>query len=101
MSNGKILIGEDVAGWVGDCMSGGEIHIGGSAGHSVGRNMSGGIIRINGNVASFDETAFFAKNKGTIIWKGETIWKDGSYTVAGLNIRLNPFAKNKIKIENE
>jgi hypothetical protein len=45
--------------------------------------MFGGALRIDGEVSSFDETAFSSDNKGTIIWKGETIWKNGKKVEPG------------------
>ncbi|MFA5831718.1 MAG: hypothetical protein WC878_07895 [Candidatus Paceibacterota bacterium] len=102
MSGGEIYIGGD-AGWrTGDHMSGGEIHVEGDAGNETGHSMSsgkihvkgaagnwtglnmfGGTLRVDSDVESFNETAFSSKNKGTIIWKGETIWQDGKKVEPG------------------
>jgi len=77
MSGGEIYV-EENAGWqTGYRMFGGEIHIKGKTGVYTGCFMDDGILRIDGDVASFDKSAFTQKNKGTIIWKGETIWKNG------------------------
>ena len=83
MSGGKIRVEGDAGIWAGIRMSGGEIHVEGKAGGWTGDSMLGGLLRIDGNVASFDESAFYTKNKGTIIWKGETIWKKGKKVEPG------------------
>jgi len=75
----------------GNNMSGGEIHVKGEAGDNTGHSMFSGTLRIDGNVASFHESAFTPDNKGTIIWKGETIWKKGKKVEPGwtnLNVRV-------------
>ena len=77
MSGGKIQIGGNVEKFTGDHMSGGEIHVEGDAGDWTGEKMFNGILRIDGDVTSFDKKAFTSDNKGTIIWKGETIWRKG------------------------
>jgi len=77
MSGGKIHVKGDAEDWVCNQMTGGEIHVNGNVGGWTGCFMTGGTLRIDGEVASFDESAFIPENKGTIIWKGETIWKDG------------------------
>jgi formylmethanofuran dehydrogenase subunit C len=77
MSGGEIYAEGNVGIQAGYSMSGGKIHIKGNADEYTGHRMFGGVLRIDGDVASFDETAFTSDNKGTIIWKGETIWKDG------------------------
>jgi len=75
---GKTICVEGDAGrWSGYYMSGGKIHVKGNTGTWTGYHMADGVLLIDGNVASFDETAFMPKNKGTIIWKGETIWEEG------------------------
>jgi len=101
MSGGEICIEGDTKDGTGAYMYGGETHITGNAGDWTGSSMSDGTLRIDGDVDSFSSSAFRPSNKGTIIWKGETIWKDGSFTATGLNMRVNPFAKNKIKFKNE
>jgi formylmethanofuran dehydrogenase subunit C len=83
MSDGKIHVKGSAGNGTGDSMSGGEIHVKGSAGDWVGCFMSNGTLRIDGDVASFDETAFTSDNKGTIIWKGETIWENGKKVEPG------------------
>ena len=76
---GKSIYVEGNAGYrTGESMSGGEIHVEGNAGYQTGYSMFGGTLRIDGDVASFDGTAFISDNKGTIIWKGQTIWKNGT-----------------------
>jgi formylmethanofuran dehydrogenase subunit C len=77
MFGGKIRVKGDAGNWAGEYAYGGEIHVKGNVGYLAGRLMSGGTLRIDGDVASFDESAFGHGNKGTIIWKGETIWKNG------------------------
>jgi hypothetical protein len=64
--------------------------------------MSGGILRIDGDVASFSKKAFTPKNKGTIIWKGETIWENGAFTEVGKKLygrRYFPFIKRRIRVK--
>jgi hypothetical protein len=90
MSGGEIHVEGDAGCGTGEYMFGGEIHVEGSAGDNSGFNMSGGVLRIDGDVASFDETAFIPNNKGTIIWKGEIIWKNGKKVEPGwtnLNVK--------------
>jgi len=77
VSGGKICIEGSAGDGTGNSMSGGEIHVKDNAGKETGCFMSGGILRIDGDVVSFGKTAFTPANKGTIIWKGETIWKNG------------------------
>jgi len=77
MSGGEIHIKGNVENKTGDSMFGGEIRVNGNAGDWTGCFMHGGTLRIDGDVASFDKTAFSSNNKGTIIWKRETIWKNG------------------------
>jgi len=77
MYGGEIQIGSDAGIETGSSMSGGEIHVKGNAGRRTGDDMLGGTLRIDGDVASFDRNAFTPKNKGTIIWKKQTIWKNG------------------------
>jgi glutamate synthase domain-containing protein 3 len=77
MSGGEIYAEGDAGDGTGDSMSGGEIHVEGHVGGRTGDSMSNGTLRIDGDLDSFDETAFTPKNKGTIIWKGKIIWKDG------------------------
>jgi len=101
MTGGKIHINGNSGRLAGKDMTGGEIHIKGDAGDKAGNCMSGGTLRIDGEVSSFDKTAFFPDNKGTIIWKEKTIWENGHFTAVGLNMSLNPFVKNKIKIKNK
>ena len=76
-----------VKGSAGDCtgigMSGGEIYVKGDAEKWTGCYMSGGTLRIDGDVASFGQTVFFPGNKGTIIWKEETIWENGQKVEPG------------------
>jgi hypothetical protein len=83
MSGGEIHVKGDAGNWTGRFMSGGEIHVEGNAGRGTGVFMHGGTLRIDGDVASFDDTAFSPDNKGTIIWKGETIWKNGKKVEPG------------------
>ena len=83
MSGGEIHVEGNAGEWTGYHMSGGEIHVKGDVEWYTGRNMFGGALRIDGEVSSFDETAFSSDNKGTIIWKGETIWKNGKKVEPG------------------
>jgi hypothetical protein len=83
MSGGKIHVEGSTGNATGCMMYGGEIHVEGDAEDRTGRFMSGGVLRIDGDVASFDKTAFSSYNKGTIIWKGETIWKNGQQIEPG------------------
>jgi len=77
MSGGEIYITGNVKNEAGYSMSGGEMYVKGNAGRWTGDQMSGGILRVDGDVSSFDKSAFSPDNKGTIIWKGETIWENG------------------------
>jgi len=90
MSGGEIYV-EGFAGIeTGHAMSGGEVYIKSGAGGWAGESMSGGTLRIDGDVTSFDKTAFTSNNKGTIIWKGETIWENGKKVEPGwtnLNVK--------------
>jgi hypothetical protein len=45
--------------------------------------MSGGTLRIDGDVASFAKNTFTSDNKGTIIWKKQTIWENGKKAEPG------------------
>jgi len=83
VSGGEIQVEGNAGDFTGDNMSGGEIYIKGSAGSFAGYRMSGGTLRIDGDVVSFDESAFTPDNKGTIIWKGETIWENGQKVEPG------------------
>jgi glutamate synthase domain-containing protein 3 len=83
MSGGEILVTGDAGDVVGHSMSGGKIHVKGGAGMWAGGFMSDGILRIDGDVVSFAENAFSPDNKGTIIWKGETIWENGQKVKPG------------------
>jgi len=75
---GKSILVKGDAGWsTGRLMSGGEIHVEGNARARTGAHMYDGTLRIDGDVNHFDPSAFTPKNKGIIIWKGETIWEDG------------------------
>jgi formylmethanofuran dehydrogenase subunit C len=90
MSGGEIRINGNVENRTGHSMSGGEIRVNGNAGDWTGCFMHGGTLRIDGDIASFDKTAFTPKNKGTIIWKGETIWENGTKIEPGwtnLNVK--------------
>jgi formylmethanofuran dehydrogenase subunit C len=90
MSGGEIHVKGNTGIFTGESMSDGEIHVEGNAGHLAGESMSGGTLRIDGEVSSFDKTAFTPDNKGTIIWKGETIWKNGQIVEPGwtnLNVK--------------
>jgi formylmethanofuran dehydrogenase subunit C len=77
MSGGEIHVEGNAGDWTGNSMYGGEIHVKGNTGTRTGFCMSNGTLRIDGDVASFVKAAFISNNKGTIIWKGQTIWKDG------------------------
>jgi hypothetical protein len=94
MSGGEIYVEGSAEGRTGAAMSGGEIHVKGNVGMLTGDWMSDGILRIDGDVVDFSDTAFSSKNKGTIIWKGETIWKNGKKEEPGWT-NLN--VKEKIK----
>ena len=83
MSDGEIYVEGNARGYTGRSMSGGEIHVEGHAGGWTGCAMSGGILRIDGDVAFFDRTAFSSNNKGTIIWKKQTIWENGKKAEPG------------------
>ena len=83
MSGGEIYVEGNVGDYVGFFMSGGEIYVEGSAEDWVGRSMHGGFLLINGDIHSFDKTAFVPENKGTIIWKEETIWQNGQKVEPG------------------
>jgi hypothetical protein len=90
MSGGEIYVEGNAGNMVGRFMSGGEIHVEGNAGEWTGDSMSNGTLRVDGDVASFDDIAFTPKNKGTIIWKGETIWENGTKIEPGwtnLNVK--------------
>jgi len=90
MSGGEIHVEGSAGDWTGDYMSGGEIYVDGDAGEGTGYSMSNGTLRVDGDVASFAETAFSQDNKGTIIWKGETIWENGTKIEPGwtnLNVK--------------
>ena len=69
--------GRDYAGFY---MSGGTLIVEGGAGKWAGDSMSGGKLDLHGAVESFDSSAFSPTNKGTITWKGVTLWKDGNPT---------------------
>jgi glutamate synthase domain-containing protein 3 len=102
MSGGEIHVKGNVAAGAGYCMTGGVIRVRGRAGTLTGSNMSGGILRIDGDVASFHRSVFYSHNKGTIIWKGETIWEKGAFTEVGKELygrRHNPFAKRRIRVK--
>jgi hypothetical protein len=101
MSGGEIYVEGNATGATGHSMSGGEIHVKGDAGKWTGYDMTGGTLRIDGNIKSFDRRTFIPQNKGTIIWKGETIWHNGEFTQVGKELydrRYYPFAKNRIRI---
>jgi len=83
MKGGAIYVEGEAECWTGDHMFGGEIHVKGNAGIWTGNLMVGGTLRIDGDVASFCKTAFAPDNKGTIIWKGQTIWKNGQKVEPG------------------
>jgi len=83
LSGGKIRVEGNAGDETGDSMSGGEIHVEGKAGYRTGNSMSDGTLRIDGDVASFSKFAFSSNNKGTIIWKGETIWENGQQVEPG------------------
>jgi formylmethanofuran dehydrogenase subunit C len=90
MSGGEIRVNGNVKNKTGDSMLGGEIRVNGNAGDWTGCFMHGGTLRIDGDVASFDGTAFISDNKGTIIWKGQTIWENGQQVEPGwtnLNVK--------------
>ena len=94
MSGGEIQVKGNAECRTGYSMSGGEIHVEGNAGRFTAESMSNGTLRIDGDVASFDENAFTPKNKGTIIWKGETIWENGQTVEPG-------WTKLKVKEKTE
>jgi glutamate synthase domain-containing protein 3 len=77
MSGGEIYVKGSAGNLTGNRMSGGEIHVEGNAGWFTGDTMFSGTLRIDGDVASFDKTAFTSDNEGTIVWKKQTIWKNG------------------------
>ncbi|MFA5831763.1 MAG: hypothetical protein WC878_08125 [Candidatus Paceibacterota bacterium] len=77
MSGGKIYVEGNAGERTGFFMFGGEIHVKGDSGNNTGVFMGNGTLHIDGDVASFDKTAFRPDNKGTIIWKGQTIWENG------------------------
>jgi glutamate synthase domain-containing protein 3 len=90
MFGGGIYIKGNAGNETGNCMSGGEIHVEGNTGNWTGCGMSGGILRVDGEVASFGRRTFVPTNRGTIIWKGKTIWKDGQKEEPGwtnLNVK--------------
>jgi len=77
MSGGEIHIEGNAGYRTGRFMSGGEIYVKGDAGKWTGLDMSNGTLRIDGDVVSFAENALSLFNKGTIIWKTQTIWRKG------------------------
>jgi formylmethanofuran dehydrogenase subunit C len=77
MSGGMIFVEGNARHWTGNNMHSGTIHVTGAAERGTGSLMSGGILRIDGDIVSFDKTAFWPQNKGTIIWKKEIIWENG------------------------
>jgi formylmethanofuran dehydrogenase subunit C len=86
----KIQIKGNAGKWTGHFMKGGEIHVEGNAGKWTGLDMSGGTLRIDGDVVSFAENALSLFNKGTIIWKTQTIWRKGQKVNPGwtnLNVK--------------
>ena len=103
MCGGEIKIEEDAGAFVGEEMKGGEIKIEGNiegsntgarmrsgkiivkgnARNYVGWEMYGGEIKIDREVKYFDRSAFVPPNKGTIIWKGTKIWRNGNWTKEG------------------
>jgi formylmethanofuran dehydrogenase subunit C len=90
MSGGEIHVEGNAGEFVGVRMSGGEIHVEGNAGNLIGKSMLGGTLRIDGDVVCFGYNTFIPENKGTIIWKGQTIWKDGQQIEPGwtkLNVK--------------
>jgi len=90
MSGGKIYVKGSAGKYTGNNMLGGKIHVESDAGVETGYNMFGGTLRIDGDVASFADNAFSYKNKGTIIWKGQTIWENGQQVEPGwtnLNVK--------------
>ena len=80
MSGGTITIEKDVGAFAGEIMNGGTLIIKGCAGVETGKGMKDGTIDIAGEVTSFHPSIFLRKNKGTVIWKGVTIFKDGKKT---------------------
>jgi len=83
MIGGGIYVKCNAGDNTGYCMSGGEIHVKKDAKRWTGSFMTDGTLRIDGDVASFAENTFISNNKGTIIWKGETIWENGQKVEPG------------------
>jgi len=78
-----VLIRGDVNWCAGARMTGGKVVIEGNTNSQTGQYMTGGILEIKGEVKSFDKSAFSPNNKGTIIWKGIEIWRNGGWTKEG------------------
>ena len=58
--------------------------------------MSGGTLDLRGEVKGFHHSTFSTTNKGTVIWKGVTLWKDGEPTPEYTEMK----AKREIPITN-
>jgi len=59
----------------------------GNCGGWTGAFMKGGKLNIKGKVKSFATSTFSSDNKGTIIWKGIEIWRNGNWTKEGMKMR--------------
>jgi len=74
---------------VGYRMRDGILLVSKNAGEYAGSDMKGGTLNIAGEVKGFSFFAFVPQNKGTVKWKGITLWHDGKWTPRGKNMRDN------------
>jgi len=79
----------------GNEMQGGKIIVKGNCKMWTGEDMQGGELIVKGEVKSFDESAFYSTNKGTIIWKNTKIWEKGNWTKEGKEM----WEKGEIPVE--
>jgi len=83
MKDGRIVVEGNCGRDIGYKMQGGEIIVKGNCGDWTGNRMQGGELNIKGEVKSFDKSAFFSNNQGTIIWKNIKIRENGNWTKEG------------------
>ncbi|MCD6283947.1 hypothetical protein J7J12_01685 [bacterium] len=80
---------------IGEDMQGGKIIVKGNCKNWTGGGMQDGELNIKGEVKSFHKSAFSPNNKGTIIWKGTEIWRNGNWTKEGKEM----WEKGEIPVE--
>ena len=78
-----LIIEGDCEHGTGEKMQGGKIIVEGNCGNWIGEHMQSGELNIKGEVKFFARFAFSPNNRGTIIWKGIEIWRDGNWTKEG------------------